>query len=422
MKELKLLIKDPKLPALRQRGGGFINTSKEYLYNFWVGDDVRNIAPPGWHMLTKTDLDALYLTVDPDGTQSSNDAGKKLKETGNVHWDVWNSAGTDEFGFTLLPCGYRESDGAFWNKRLGGYLWSNTEYEYSALSGYYTYASYGADILAYDYVYYKKRGYSIRFIKDDSTDPGTMTDNDGNVYPTVKIGSQVLMAVNFRGRKFRNGDLIPIVKYAEAWAGMTSAAMCEYGDGIIYTASVDPETLTWDEYNMDEKYFQVQTNLVQWYFGTGSTNEGFTVKVYQPDGETEIASGGYYYNNYVGVKPNDENLGGAERQFSIKIADWKNQTLATATGNQPTGRVPVAYAGLPQTKHATFSTIMAAVPSIGTGLWTLYSGMGTVIFADATSPTTGLTVSAYGSYTFIWTETSGGASNSDQMTITFYPV
>ena len=417
---LKLLIKDPKLPPLRKRGGGVINTSKEYLYNFWVASDARNIAPPGWHVLTKTDLDALYLAVDPDGTQSSNDAGKKLKEVGNVHWDVWGSAGTDDFGFTLLPSGFRDSDGSFWNKRKAGYFWSSTEY--NALSGYYTYAWAGADLLAYDYVAYKKRGYSIRFIKDDSTDPGTMIDNDGNRYPTVKIGSQVLMAVNFRGRQFRNGDLIPIIKNSEAWAGMTSPAMCEYRDGIINTASVVPDTLTWEEYNMNEKYFQVQTNFPEWYFGTSSSHEGFTIKVYDTDGETEITSGGYYYNNcYVGIKPNDENVGGTERQFSIKIADWRDQVLATATGSQPAGAGPVAEAGTNKNMHGTFNAVMNAVPSLGSGYWMQVTGPGSTTFNNASSATTGLTVSVYGGYRYRWTETFMGVLDSDEITITFYP-
>jgi hypothetical protein len=34
-------------------------------------------------------------------------------------------------------------------------------------------------------------GLSIRLIKNDSTNTGSMVDYDGNTYPTIKIGNQV---------------------------------------------------------------------------------------------------------------------------------------------------------------------------------------------------------------------------------------
>jgi len=57
---------------------------------------------------------------------------------------------------------------------------------------------------------------------------GTVTDSDGNVYQTVRIGSQVWTAENLRTTKFTNGEPIPEVQDHSAWAKRTSPAYCYY--------------------------------------------------------------------------------------------------------------------------------------------------------------------------------------------------
>jgi len=56
----------------------------------------------------------------------------------------------------------------------------------------------------------------------------TVTDIDGNVYKTVKIGNQIWMAENLRVSRYRNGDIIPNVKNNEDWCDLKNGAWCNY--------------------------------------------------------------------------------------------------------------------------------------------------------------------------------------------------
>ncbi len=59
---------------------------------------------------------------------------------------------------------------------------------------------------------------------------GTMTDQDGNVYKTVIIGSQTWMAENLRTTKYSDGKAIPNVTDNEIWNNQTTGAYCNYNN------------------------------------------------------------------------------------------------------------------------------------------------------------------------------------------------
>ena len=59
---------------------------------------------------------------------------------------------------------------------------------------------------------------------------GTLTDQDGNEYKTVVIGTQTWMAENLRTTKYRDGSAIPNVTDNTAWINLTTGAYCNYNN------------------------------------------------------------------------------------------------------------------------------------------------------------------------------------------------
>ncbi|MFH1252060.1 MAG: fibrobacter succinogenes major paralogous domain-containing protein [bacterium] len=57
---------------------------------------------------------------------------------------------------------------------------------------------------------------------------GTVTDIDGNVYKTVKIGDQWWMAENLKVTHYKNSYDIPNTTNWDAWYNLTTGAYCSY--------------------------------------------------------------------------------------------------------------------------------------------------------------------------------------------------
>ena len=61
---------------------------------------------------------------------------------------------------------------------------------------------------------------------------GTVTDIDGNVYKTIKIGNQWWMAENLKVTRYRNGDPISNVTDVADWTNLSSGAYCNYDNDV----------------------------------------------------------------------------------------------------------------------------------------------------------------------------------------------
>jgi uncharacterized protein (TIGR02145 family) len=80
------------------------------------------LAPIGWHVPTDTEWTTLTTFLGGDSV-----AGGKMKSTGTSLWESPNTGATNESGFSALPGGFRNFDGAYNNINVMSFLWSSSE-------------------------------------------------------------------------------------------------------------------------------------------------------------------------------------------------------------------------------------------------------------------------------------------------------
>lgn len=210
-------------------------------YDNSVESDVQIIAPVGWHVPTNVEMVTLRIYLDPlvDGYDpAGNIAGGRMKSTIVTDWDIPNVGATNDTGFNGVGSGIRDNaTGAFVSLDSICMMWAG-QTTYPTYGGAAALMSQNAELYVSIYTYAEKKlGASIRLIKDDSTDPGTLTDIDGNVYPTIKIGTQVWMAENLKVTHYNDGTAIPLITDDTDWANDTVGAMCFYENGTpTYTS------------------------------------------------------------------------------------------------------------------------------------------------------------------------------------------
>jgi len=189
--------------------------------------ETASISPVGWHVPTNTEWNTLTAFVGGGAT-----AALHLKEPGLAHWDTDNG-NDNSSGFTAFGGGFRneastfggiKQTGKFHSDYIGTYLKPLEMFD--ELNSAYVTSISGTDRA--------KVGLSVRLLKNDSTfTPGdTLTDIDGNIYPLVKIGTQVWTASNYKCTKLNDGTPIPNVTDNAQWAALTTGGQCIYNNDI----------------------------------------------------------------------------------------------------------------------------------------------------------------------------------------------
>jgi len=64
--------------------------------------------------------------------------------------------------------------------------------------------------------------------KTDNNPAGDLTDNDGNIYLTIKIGSQTWMRENLKTTKYNDDSPIPLVTDVSNWTSIDTPGYCWY--------------------------------------------------------------------------------------------------------------------------------------------------------------------------------------------------
>jgi uncharacterized protein (TIGR02145 family) len=80
--------------------------------------------------------------------------------------------------------------------------------------------------------------------KDFFTSSEPVTDIEGNIYPSVKIGTQTWMGENLKTTKYKNGIPIPNVTDGFQWTVLKTGAFCYY-DNSSFNKSIYGALYNW---------------------------------------------------------------------------------------------------------------------------------------------------------------------------------
>ena len=287
------------------------------LYNWYAVDDARGLCPSGWHVPTDGEWMVLEMELGMSESEANStgsrgtDEGTQLKST--YGWQNGGN-GTDDFGFSALPGGYRdEYNGLFYNAGCNGFWWSSSPSGGDAWDRFLYY--YGPDVYRYDLN--PRYGFSVRCLRDADfspiqgctdpayleydaaantddgscatlivsgcTDPAYLefdaaanTDDgscatlpcanasptmDGHTYSVVEIGDQCWFAENLRTTTYADGTDIPAGLTDGEWTSTTSGATAVYGEGSSTCYNDSPDIDACDEAQSLAEYGR----LYNWY-------------------------------------------------------------------------------------------------------------------------------------------------------------
>lgn len=217
------------------------------LYNYYALSDSRNLAPTGWHVMTRSEY--FYFMEYITGNTITNDITSLndnrltygLRITGTTFWS--NSSGTNDYKFSLKGAGYREGPtnlGIFMNiQQKSQFITPTLNFDSTQCAGFYI--QYDVNTIrfqtktGYGYQFDFKSGGSAALVKDSTSltngQTGTCVGNDGKRYTSICLGTTEYV-FHIAETKYRNMDT---VSYHGAgadfytnteWYSLTTEACC----------------------------------------------------------------------------------------------------------------------------------------------------------------------------------------------------
>ena len=157
----------------------------------------------------------------------------------------------------------------------------------------------------------------------------TVFDYDGNIYHTVKIGTQIWMAENLKTTKYNDGTGIPVVNDINAWHNLSTPAFSIYSNNGPTKKSISFHVYNWftvntgklcptgwhvptdEEWTILENYLGghkvaggklKESGTDNWMApNTGATNEsGFSALPGGPFGSDLLGFDGFWWSSTIG--------------------------------------------------------------------------------------------------------------------------
>jgi len=178
------------------------------------------LAPAGYHIASAADWQNLYEYY---GGQSY--AAGAFKEVNPFYWINPNTGATNASGISMRGAGFRNySDGKFVQVGYSAWFWNG-----APVVSTYSIAV-NVDGVNVGGTTNTKYGFSIICVKNDSTNDGSFTDYDGNVYPTVLVNGLVWATRYLRVLHYNDGTAIPIAYTSTQWLAASGACVSAWND------------------------------------------------------------------------------------------------------------------------------------------------------------------------------------------------
>ncbi|MCL2284567.1 MAG: hypothetical protein FWC26_14730 [Fibromonadales bacterium] len=202
-----------------------------------IGTNHQGICPSGWHIPTKEEWNALINFVGPM-------SGTKLKATSG-----WNNDGngTDDYGFSALPGGYKYKNGSAMYYGLAGFWWSTDSI--AELQMFYN--NNNASVMSAS----KDQVRSVRCLKNISDTPSDIPNS--TITNTYAIGN--VSGINNVGGIIGNGGAMEYSYFVGNVTGTGSNVDGIYGSNTnvsnsYFNPPIDNDYTNWDFTNVWAKF------------------------------------------------------------------------------------------------------------------------------------------------------------------------